>query len=105
MARPILGGVPGGAPTEARAGTGLASGPTEEEIMSVGRICVRTVHAASPEESVREAARRMREPDGRHASCILRFSLLHEVWVVLTGVRLQIQDQESTDAIACCVPG
>ena len=29
--------------------------------MSVGRICVRTVHVASPEESVREATRRMRE--------------------------------------------
>ena len=31
--------------------------------MSAGRICVRTVHVALPEESVREAARRMREAD------------------------------------------
>ncbi len=31
--------------------------------MSAGRICVRTVHIASPDESVREAARRMREAD------------------------------------------
>lgn len=31
--------------------------------MSVGRICVRTVHVASADESVREAARRMREAD------------------------------------------
>jgi CBS domain-containing protein len=31
--------------------------------MSVGRICVRTVHVAAPEETVRAAARRMREAD------------------------------------------
>ncbi len=31
--------------------------------MSAGRICVREVHIASPDESVREAARRMRESD------------------------------------------
>jgi CBS domain-containing protein len=31
--------------------------------VSVGRICVRTVHVASAQESVREAARRMREAD------------------------------------------
>jgi CBS domain-containing protein len=31
--------------------------------MSAGKICVRTVHVASPDESVREAARRMREAD------------------------------------------
>jgi CBS domain-containing protein len=31
--------------------------------VSAGRICVRTVHVASPQESVREAARRMREAD------------------------------------------
>ncbi len=31
--------------------------------MSVGRICVRTVSVASPDEPVREAARRMREAD------------------------------------------
>lgn len=31
--------------------------------MSAGRICVREVHVASPEETVREAARRMREAD------------------------------------------
>ncbi len=31
--------------------------------MSAGRICVRTVHVAAPDESVREAARRMREAD------------------------------------------
>jgi len=31
--------------------------------MSAGRICVRTVHVAAPDESVREAALRMREAD------------------------------------------
>ncbi len=31
--------------------------------MSAGKICIRSVHVASPEESVREAARRMREAD------------------------------------------
>ena len=31
--------------------------------MSAGRICVRTVQVASPQESVRDAARRMREAD------------------------------------------
>ena len=31
--------------------------------MSAGRLCVRTVHVATPEESVREAARRMRDAD------------------------------------------
>ena len=31
--------------------------------MSAGRICVRSVHVASPEESVLEAARRMRDAD------------------------------------------
>lgn len=31
--------------------------------MSAGRICVRSVHVAAPHESVREAARRMREAD------------------------------------------
>ena len=29
--------------------------------MSVGRICVRTVHVAAPDESVRQAAQRMQE--------------------------------------------
>lgn len=31
--------------------------------MSAGRLCVRTVHLASPREKVREAARRMREAE------------------------------------------
>ncbi|MHC4932670.1 MAG: CBS domain-containing protein [Planctomycetota bacterium] len=31
--------------------------------MTAGRVCVRSVHVAAPDESVREAARRMREAD------------------------------------------
>ncbi len=31
--------------------------------MTAGRICVRAVHVAAPEDSVRDAARRMREAD------------------------------------------
>lgn len=41
----------------------LPSGPIEAQTIPAGTICVRIVHLASPEEAVREAARRMREAD------------------------------------------